>query len=52
VAQARVSGAAALVDVAEDERGGFGAPQARGAEQVQQREVALALAGAAIGHLQ
>jgi hypothetical protein len=31
---------------------GGGAPQAGGAEQVQQREVALALAGAAVGHAQ
>ena len=50
--QPRVGGAAALIDVAEHERGGFRAPKAGRAEQMQQREIALALAGATIGHLQ
>jgi hypothetical protein len=52
MAQPRVGGAATLVDVGEHEGRGFRAPQADRAEQVQQREVALALAGAAVGHLQ
>jgi hypothetical protein len=52
VAQPRVGGAATRVDVSEHERSGFGAAQAGRAEQVQQGEVALALAGASVGHLQ
>lgn len=51
-AQANVARSAALVDVADEQFGGFGAPQAGGAEQMQQRKVALPLAGAAVGHLQ
>jgi hypothetical protein len=41
--QPRVRRAATFVDVGEHERRGFGAPQPGRAEQVQQREVALAL---------
>jgi hypothetical protein len=48
----RVAGSPSLVDVDEKQPGGFGAPQAGGAEQVQQREVALALPGPAVGHAQ
>jgi hypothetical protein len=52
LAQARVRGASALVDVADEQVGRLGTPQPGGAEQVQQRQVALALARAAVGHPQ
>jgi len=43
---------AALVDIADQQAGRFGAPQAGGAEQVKQRQVPPALAGAPVGHPQ
>ena len=52
LAQRRVAGAPALVDVADQDGGGLGAAQPGGAEQVQQGEVAPALASAAVGHAQ
>jgi hypothetical protein len=46
----RVACAAALVDTANEQAGGFGTPQASRAEELEQGEVAFALAGAAVGH--
>jgi hypothetical protein len=52
LAQPRIARSPALVDVCDQKSGRLGASQVGGAEQVQQREVALALAGAAVGHAQ
>ena len=51
-AQARVACSLALIDVGDQQVGGLAAPETGRAEQVQQRQVALALAGAPVGHPQ